>query len=391
MFVFIKKIGIFNRVIAVMLCAMIGNVADASASDGGVMIRIEPTATVDGPVIYLRDVATVSHTDSAIQKRLEQLVVGPAPSFGRTVRVDFSTIRSQLRSYGVDLTRVKFSGRSVILVSRSAGRDSKIQQVSGTAGKGSAVRHANLSARLQQQRKEVESAVADAVRQHLQSTVRKLGPVSVQLQIPQERFSELLAVAKTGYQVRGGTAPWNRQQTFQIGFHDRQKKWHVVPVRAYLTKAAYVLAAKSVIPKGRLIRSADLVWKQVNAIRHGDYSEAKKLVGMEATETISKNETVSATMVRKILLVRSNDIVTVYRQRGAIRVSRQMRARGNGATGEMVVFTSLKGRDRLVARVTNLHEAELVGKESSQQREAVRDSTGTILFQQPVEKQRRKN
>ena len=305
--------------------------ATASSAIAGeeTLIRFNSSARVNSAVITLADIAVVYNSDSVLQQKLNRLVVGPAPSPGTSVRVSFSSIRRQLRDRGLDLTRVKFSGAGVVSVS-SISRPKQLPKIAQVG-----------TARYQQQRQtHAERAVSKAIQQYLKQAVPELGMISLRVRIPAADIPAVLSAVNSGYEVRGGKSPWHLMQLFQIRFLDRQKKVNSVFVRALIERHPHVLAAKHTIPKGQMVRTADLIWKQVDQVKKGDFTTVEQALGLETIRTI-----------RKVPLVRSNSIVTVYSRRGGITVRRQMRARGNAAAGETITLVSLKGRDSIVGKV----------------------------------------
>jgi len=62
-------------------------------------------------------------------------------------------------------------------------------------------------------------------------------------------------------------------------------------------------------------------------------------------------------------LVRANHIVTGLWQIGGIRITGQFKAKGDGGLGDVITLVKLTGRDQVTARVTDVHEAEIVSAE----------------------------
>jgi len=90
-----------------------------------------------------------------------------------------------------------------------------------------------------------------------------------------------------------------------------------------------VLAIKFNVPRGHVIKTSDLVWKQVETIQD-TFTQWQDVVGMETIRPLRLNEVLHAKDVHAIPLVRSNEIVTVFSRVGGIVVKRQMKARATG-------------------------------------------------------------
>lgn len=329
------------------LCAVAARAAELAE------VRLRPRAVVEGTVITLGDVATVRHRDVKLQSRLQRMLVAPAPRPGDSLRLTFAEVRSHLRDYGVDLSRVRFSGASEIAV-RSGQPGSAVRR---TSGDGKSNIRAQAAAR-------AENAVAKAVQQYLARTIPDLGNVTIRARVAARDVARVLQARDGRYHIRGGRAPWDRSQVFAVRFYDSRDRLQEVFVDAAIERRPYVLAAKYSLPRGTMIRAEHVVWKQVADVKAGDITHFRDVVGQEATRTIRANERFGKTNVRKIPLVRSNELITVYAGRGGIRIARQMLSRGTGAVGDTIRAVSLEGRDQITVRVVGPREAEVVSSRS---------------------------
>lgn len=106
-------------------------------------------------------------------------------------------------------------------------------------------------------------------------------------------------------------------------------------------------------------------------------------MGLEATRAIRSDEAISRTNARKVPLVRSNEVITVYSRRPGITVKRFMKSRGTGAVGDSITAVSLDrgGRDKLLVRVTGVREAEILNT-GGQSPTAKPLRTGTVPYRE---------
>jgi len=128
-----------------------------------------------------------------------------------------------------------------------------------------------------------------------------------------------------------------------------------------------------------------------------------EIVNKEAKRSLHGNQPIKADDVRNVPLVRANDIVTGIWRSGSIRITGQFKAKGDGGLGDVITIVKLNGQDKLTARVTDVHEAEIVsgdaaksiadgrdgeklGKYESTQESVARRITPpqTVLQQQPA-------
>jgi flagella basal body P-ring formation protein FlgA len=340
-----------GRVAAVFaIVAGVAGVTDAA------VVRIKSRAAVAGSYVYLRDLADVSGVDAKTQAKLESIVIGPAPPSGRSLRFDYAAIRKQLQSAGVNLARVTFTGHGSVEVNISADRPT-IQRTGAFQPAGFGV--SNTAA---QQR--AETLVTNAVRQYLRRKAPKMGRVDVRLELDPAAASRVVSAYRLAFDVRGGSKPWvDRGQTLRVRFYDPRRRLQEISVRCFISRSPYVLATRYSIPRGEIIQAEDLEWRQVDSAERS-FRELSDVVGKEASRAIPKNHVLSKTDVRRVPLVRSNDVVMVSSSRNGITVSRYMKARKEGAAGEIVPFVEIQGRDVVLAKVTGQGRAEVVVTES---------------------------
>jgi flagella basal body P-ring formation protein FlgA len=104
-----------------------------------------------------------------------------------------------------------------------------------------------------------------------------------------------------------------------------------------------------------------LEWKQVEQNVEG-VQQANGLIGLETKRVIRRGAPVLSQDVKRIPLVRSNDIVAVYSRMPGITIKRHFKAKTEGALGDVITLSSLDGsRETILAKVTGLHEADVVG------------------------------
>jgi flagella basal body P-ring formation protein FlgA len=348
--------------LAVVICAT--NFAAAA------VVRIKSRASISGPYVYLRDVADVSGVDAKTRARLEGIEMGPTPPSGRAARFDYAAIRKRLQSAGVNLVNVTFTGHSVVEVNVAADRPTiqraSFQPVGFGAANNSIQRRA-------------EALLANAVRQYLKRQAPETGRVDVRLELDAADARRVVGANRLEFDVRGGSKPWvDRGHTLQIRFYDPRRRLREIVVRCFISRSPYVLAARYRIPKGEIIQADDLEWRQVESADRA-FRELGDVVGKEAGRPISKDHVLTKADVRRVPLVRVNDVVKVVSRRGGVTVARYMKARKEGALDELVPFAEIQGRDVVLAKVTGQGRAEVVVPESSRLR-PLKDDRAPIQF-----------
>jgi flagella basal body P-ring formation protein FlgA len=141
---------------------------------------------------------------------------------------------------------------------------------------------------------------------------------------------------------------------------------------------SFVVAAKYTVPKGHVLKPDDLVFRRSSATQ-AMFVRAEDVVGRETTHSLSPEAPIMKSAIREILLVRPNDIVTVYSRAPGISIKRVFKARGTGAEGDVITLATLDNRDKIQARVIGFQEAEVIDSQPSRPTR-YGDATGTIQF-----------
>jgi flagella basal body P-ring formation protein FlgA len=327
-------------------------------------VRFHKSASVASSVVRLGDVAEIVDSNPETAEHLRSITIAPTPAAGRSLRLDFATIRSRLQAVGINLATTEFAGSSVVLVSSSSqGAPAEEQSPRGVSD-----RDYERATRL----------VSQAVEQYISRNYPQMGNPAAAVELREEDVPLLLEAATSGYEVKGGQAPWNAPQQMAIRFLDRQEHLQEVAVQCRLTPRPYVIAVKYTMPAGQVLQESDLVWIPTSDPSTG-IERPQDIIGRETTRALRKNEAVRPQDIRSIPLVRGNDIVTAYSRASGITVKRQLKARTDGLLGDTVTLVTLDGRQRIVARVIGFHEAEVIGSDGPPS-DDVHDGTGSIRF-----------
>ena len=85
----------------------------------------------------------------------------------------------------------------------------------------------------------------------------------------------------------------------------------------------------------------------------------EEAIGMEVTRPIAANQPLDARTLKRPLIVRRGDLVTVTSRAPGVSVQTVARATENAALGDLLVLESVPNRKRYTARVTGNQEAEV--------------------------------
>ncbi|HEV8070021.1 MAG TPA: flagellar basal body P-ring formation chaperone FlgA [Planctomycetaceae bacterium] len=359
-------------------------VAQADATE----ICFRSNASVSGSTVMLRDVATVSGADAEAVKRLEQTVLGPAPAPGRSTRLDFDEMRSRLEATGISTADATFSGAAVVVVSCTKPVVPIVRQSKRKT-------RVNVS---QTQVRRAEKLMTQSVRQSLRARTREAGNLFLDVIVDPTDVPIILASATEGFEL-GAVDPKNaNSQSVQVRTQDSQGRAVKFQIQCVVSEKPRVPVLNRSVSGGEVIREDDLAWKQVDNTE-GVLAKIEDIVGKEAKKGLHADEPLRADDVRTIPLVRSNDIVTGIWKKAGIRISGQFKSKSDGGKGDVITLVQLTGHEQVLARVTDVHEAEIVtgdvvrpakGDGEDQEEEVAPAPVRTVAHHTPKKRKQRK-
>jgi flagella basal body P-ring formation protein FlgA len=329
----------------------------------GAVIDVQETAKPVAGLIRLGDIARIDDADPKVARQLAGVTLGPAPAEGRKLRITQQAIRERLIANGVNLAEVEFAGQSLILIEGppvaraqppAKPLPSKLVPVAAQPRTPTPV-----------DRRNADEIVQTAFHRQFQFDEADIGPPALIVKIDDGDVALLGETDSEQIQFIEPGLAWGGPQTLTARIPAEDGESHVVRLRVWLEETPRVLTVKHAIPKGQVLRDADLVAKPAAKGETG-IERADALVGREATRTLRPGAPLQHADVVKTPLVRSNDLVTVRVRLPGLTVSRIFRSQGHGAEGEVVNLVALEDpREKVQARVTGWHEAEIVSAEVS--------------------------
>ena len=127
------------------------------------------------------------------------------------------------------------------------------------------------------------------------------------------------------------------------------------------TDDAYVVVVTRTIQRGEIIRADDveLTLPDARTRRDGIISTLDEVIGREATRTLTAHRVIERRAIRRPLLVRRNDLVTVFARGGGVLIRTSARAMEDGSEGDVVRMQSPDRRKEYLARVVGIQEVEV--------------------------------
>lgn len=284
-------------------------------------VRFAPETTVERDDVTLGDVATIEGQD-ALVRRLHAVRLGPSPAPGASQRLDADEVRFRLRQPGLDLSRVELAVPGHLVITRAS-------QVLPAA------------------------ALVDAVRRQVLPRLEKPGlgrpsitPVSpladlvlptgnVQLVARVQELPSPMFISATVSIVLDGRDYQSLPLTFRVG-HYRD-----------VVVAAHALAPHTVLGPGDFrVESRSSTEVPPDAL-----ATISDVPDLEAVVNVPAGEVIVPRMVRRKVLVKRGDIVTLVLDGQGFRITTQGQAGEDARRGDPVRVVNLSSKRELMGRV----------------------------------------
>jgi flagella basal body P-ring formation protein FlgA len=305
-------------------------------------IELRAQAKCTGTAITLGDIALLHGDDRAALAKLELV---PAPAAGRSRTLKLREVQDLLTLQGVKLVDHQFCGATSVQVSGSG--EAALTPVATKASR-------NV-------REQTTARVEKAIVRHLKQDAddRPAWEVAVeltdeQLQTLNNRSGEIFA--------QGGEAPWTGTQQFVLKV-GTSKGVVSVPVTATVRLPDMVVVAKRPFRRGEVIRASDVSLAMPEESGEGEIALATRIedvVGRETVRSLATGQPIEAGWVRKPIMVRRGEIVTVFARASNLVVRTQARAVDDGGQDDVVAVERLDNRQRFSARVVGVQELEVL-------------------------------
>jgi len=312
---------------------------DAQAAD----IRLHSECQCEAAVVRLGDIATIHAVDQATIDKLAGLELFPSPAPGGRHSVTVGQVQDMLFRRGVNLAEHRLSGSSKVAV-LGATQSAEVKQLSAP----STALVDRAAAR-----------VSQAVIRYLSETASPPKPWGVDVKLDEHQVRSA-SVAGASISVRGGMAPWLGLQRFEVSV-DSHGEPSTFQIDAEVSLPPSVVIAVRALSRGRMISAADVRLEPVSTSdTSGDrFYRTEDVIGHEVTTAVGVGRPLTRKAVRRPLLIRRGDVVTVFARAAGISVRVLARARGDGSLDDAVAVESMLDRTTYHVRVSGLREAEV--------------------------------
>ena len=314
---------------------MAGCLAMTAAWVGGAEIRLRSEARAHGNLVRLQDVAEISASPEETAK-LGNVELFPAPSAGDKRTVTLRQLQDVLALRGVNLFEQRFSGALQVNVLPPEEHRAK-PVASGKLSPGA----------MKQAAHDIEEAIVKHL--HDDASSDETWSATVELTEAQAR---VVSVPNAVIAVTGGLSPWVGTQQFNVSVTSASAEGKAVfAVRARVVLPPMLVVAVRSLPKGTLIRADDVQLQRrsagagpTGASRDELCQALSDAIGHETTRAIVPGQVLETQAVRRPLMVKRGEVVTVYARTAGIEIRTTARCRDDGSQGDLINVESLLDR-----------------------------------------------
>ncbi len=319
-------------------------VAPATSSISAAELRMKSQARCRSSIVVLADVAEVFAADEFQSAQLARIELGPAPAPGARRFVRAREVQDALWSRGINLADHRFTG---------------VEQTE-VIGPGEPVAEVKRTFEPTEAQKERAARTAgDLVLRHLRKVASSRDPFRVTCDLSDDQVAVVVAYGSR-LEVAGGAAPWTGRQefTFAASADENGPRFNVI---ADVSLPPGVVTVVKPLSAGSIIHESDVALQPAQSLNASvqPFHSLADVVGRETTWSVPAGTILTPQSIRKPQLVRRGDAVTLYARHAGLSVRTTVRAREDGAQGELITVESFTSREPFYARVTGVQEAEV--------------------------------
>ncbi len=322
----------------------------------GITVQFYSKATVNTEFIQLGDIAKISEGTPEEIQTYQHVRLAPSPPSGAKTYLDFEQIRTRLQALGHATGTIEFLGRTRILIESNQ----TYQPIQGNrSSRNSNSRVGGNSQESQLDYTLAERIVKESVRFALQSslTPSELAELEITVRFNSTDSAMFKGSNPRDWRIAGWSATFEQQHLLVFTRSNELVAQRPILVQCQLTLPPKVVSVRQTVVKGQEILASDLEW--MHASLPDALTRMEPIVGMKAKHTIQPNRPIRLSDLEKKTYVRPRDIVAVEARYNGIVVKRDMRALGAGGLGDSVLFVTLDGKQKIMARILDYRQAEV--------------------------------
>ncbi|MGQ9820223.1 MAG: flagellar basal body P-ring formation chaperone FlgA [Thermogutta sp.] len=308
-------------------------------------LSLRSAAVCTGPVVTLGDLFEIRGPDSAANAALADIRLFPAPPIGERRFVSRQEIRDILALRGIDLRPHIWTGAAMIGLTSAPNCAVWQGETVGDAA-----------------RRRAEERVAAAVREYLSQTHPAGLARDVQVRLDDQQAA-VAATPDARVRVESDLAVGVDQRKFLISVTAAGETVRF-SIDARVRAMQPVVVASRPLARDSILTAADVSLSYEAAAGNESGSPLRSLeeaIGKQLTLSVSAGRVLDGSILREPILVRRNDVVTVYTRAPGIVIRTSARAKDDAAGGQWVSVESLEVRGKpIMARVIGFREVEVL-------------------------------
>jgi flagella basal body P-ring formation protein FlgA len=323
---YLGRITRFSQIAAIVFTVFVSHGAAGVVTSITLLEAVE----VDGPLIYLGQIARFDGQDAQLIQQLKDISVGkaPLPSRSRIVETDF--IKLRLRQNGINLATLNLNGSRRVKITRS------FIEIVGA---------------------EMEKIISDYL---YQEALRGESSAKVKNMRVPDRL--ILPKGSITYQV---VPPKNSnflgKISLSIQFHVDGKLLKKVWVTATVELFVDVLVAKHPLGKHKPIGEDDLELRRMDLAQLplNVIFNSQDVVGKRTRQSIGPGTPLRTDMIELPPIIQRGDVVVVVVESKGLRITAMGKARRRGRLGERIPVENLDSKKILYARIIDSRTVRL--------------------------------
>jgi len=301
-----------------------------SAAADVVTITLLEAVEIDGPSIYLGQIAQIDGRDLQLIQQLNEVAVGkaPLPSRSRVVETDYVKLR--LRQNGFDVATLNLNGSRHVKITRSY---------------------------IEVGKAEIEKIISDYLYHEAlkgqPSAIVKAVRVPDRLILPQGRITyQVIPPKHTNFL---GKIPLSIQ--FHVDGKLKKKVWAM----ATIEMAIDVAVAKRPLRKHKLIDENDVEFKKMDLAQlpANVITDPQDVIGKRTRQTISSKAVLHTDLIELPPIIKRGDVVVIVVELKGLRITARGKAKRRGRLGERIPVENLDSKKILYVQVVDSHTVKL--------------------------------
>jgi flagella basal body P-ring formation protein FlgA len=314
------------------------------ASAGEVQLRGYYQAK--GPLVRIGDVVDFVQIDDAQRAQVERLPLFPAPAAGLSRSVTAQDVRETLSLYGISLPKIAIRGECRV-EGCSEAESAKAEAIvaSHQIAEAGAVDPKSATEQLSEQ-----------IVAYLQTKERIRTQWQVKPLLTSAQVTAIAAMQRP--EISGGQAPWIGRQVFNVRDLSASSK-KATTFKADVERVAQALVAKRSLAAGTVLGGDDVELAEVNpqALSTSAITDPADALGKEVKQALQAGQLLMTQSLQRPLVVKRNELITVYSLAAGIQVKVTAKALADGALGDVVLLEATETKKRFQGRITAPQEA----------------------------------